>query len=131
MEWSPCGRSAHRGLKEARRAAGGGPGIDPGDELFADRRDGLELLECRAVAGDGHVVDLHELAGPFGALSVSPALGVAVEGAPPLRARAPAAEGAGPHAAEPHTLFEDAPDGGFGERQAVAGEHDAQPAPAP
>ena len=116
------------GGQEAFGVMGRGTGVGSGDELFADGRDGLELLEVSAVAVQGQVVDLHQFPGSLGALVVSPALGVAVEASAALDLEAPATEGAGLDAAQAHALGEDAPEGGLAELVAFAGEHDAQSA---
>ena len=39
------------GLEEALGVGGGSAGVDPGHEVFTDGRDGLELFEIGAVAG--------------------------------------------------------------------------------
>ena len=72
------------------------------------------------------MVDLHQLAGALGALAVPPAPRPGVgEVAAALRPRPAAAERAGPHAAEPRALGEDAPDRRGAQRPALAGEQDA------
>ena len=57
------GEVVSHGLKEAFGVVCGGAGVGSGHELLADGGDGLELLELFAVAGEGQVVELHQLAG--------------------------------------------------------------------
>ena len=110
-------------VEEAPGVEGGGAGEDAGDHEAAERADGAELLDGSAVAGEGHVVDLDELAGVPGPGAVLPALRPAVElaAAPGLEA-ALAGAGAG-HAAAGDGAREDASDGGDAQAQALAFEH--------
>ena len=118
-------------FEEAAGAAGGGACEDAAEHEPGGRADGAELLQGPAVAGDGHVVDLDELAGRGGAQAGREAPGVAAgEVAPPLRPRPSAEEGAGAHVSERDAFLKDPSDGGLGQEDAVAGEHDAEPGPA-
>ena len=90
------GQVLDHGLQETLGVTGGGAGIDTCHHVLADRRDGPELLEMRAVEGYRQVIDLDELAGLGGPGAVAPSLGVArVEGAALLQLDAPPAESAG------------------------------------
>ena len=110
-------------VEEAPGVEGGGAGEDAGDHEAADGADGAELLDGLPVPGEGHVVDLDELAGAPGPGAVLPALRPAVElaAAPGLEA-ALADAGAG-HAAVGDGAREDAPDGGHAQAPALAFEH--------
>ena len=115
-------------FEESAGVAGGGAGEDEAEHELGGRADGAELLGGLSVAGDGHVVDLDELAGRGGAHAGGEARGVAAgEVAAPLRRGPSAEEGAGLYVPESQSLLEDPADGGLGQPGAVAGEHDAQP----
>ena len=71
------GQVLDHGLQETLGVTGGGAGIDTCHHVLADRGDGPELLEMRAVEGYRQVIDLDELAGLGGPGAVAPSLGVA------------------------------------------------------
>ena len=115
-------------FEESAGVAGGGAGEDEAEHELGGRADGAELLGGLSVAGDGHVVDLDELAGRGGAHAGGKARGVAAgEVAAPLRRGPSAEERAGAYVPERDALLEDPADGGLGQEDAVSGEHDAQP----
>ena len=74
------------------------------------------------------MVDLYEFAGLFGLLSVSPALGVAVELSATLDLEAPQAGGTGPDSTHVDAFAEEAADGRLAQIKALAAKHDTQPA---
>ncbi len=113
-------RLADQVVKESCGAGGGGARIGAHVAKLRDRAYGLELLDAEAgVDGDAHVVDLHHLAGLSPAGAVAPALGVAVELAPPLGLCSPVVErdGLGPAGAD--QAGDHAPGGGGAGREAV------------
>ena len=67
-----------QGVEEAASVVSGGGREDAAEHDLGTWADGAELLECFAVARDGHVVDTDELAGCGGAHTGGESLGVAV-----------------------------------------------------
>ncbi len=120
-------RLADQVVQELRGAGGGGARVGAHIAKLRDRAYGLELLDAEAgVDGDAHVVDLHHLAGLSAAVAVAPALGVAVELAPPLGFCSPVVErdGLGPAGAD--QAGDHAPGGGLAGREAaLARQHGA------
>ena len=112
-----------QGTEQRHRGGSSGGDDGAGDEALRGLRSDAGVRETRrgswtaAVGGDASAMD--DRGRP-----------VAVEGPAALRRDASAAEGAGRDAAKGHALLEDAPDGRFGECQALAAEHDPEPRPA-
>ncbi len=80
-------------VEERRGAGGGGARVGAHAAKLRDQAHGLEFLDREAgLDGDAHMIDLHHLAGLSPAGAAAPALGVAVELAPPLGLHAPVVE---------------------------------------
>ncbi len=86
-------RLADQVVEERRGAGGGGARVGAHAAKLRDQAHGLEFLDREAgLDGDARMVDLHHLAGLSPAVAAAPALGVAVELAPPLGFHAPVVE---------------------------------------
>ncbi len=120
-------RLADQVVEQLRGAGGGGARVGAHAAKLRDRAYGLGLLDREAgLDGDARMVDLHHLAGLSPAVAAAPALGVAVELAPPLGLCSPAVERDRLGLAFPHQAGDHAPGGGLAGREAaLARQHGA------